>query len=282
MHSTQYTAWPFLSSSHLKLCLCFSIPLVSGLNLPVHFLSSNHVFFPISFCYCRFRCHCWCCSYYWCCPYYLFLFFSSSYSFLFFISQTTFSSSVLSLCLSMHSVCSRFACGMSPVFLFSLEKDKHHLRRRAHYSRNAFVFFSVCYTVIPLYRGSVHPLQDVALRITSPVVSLSGISAPSDSFHLHDVVSPSLHLSTSWSFAISWLPVCDPFRPSVVIESCYMACPFPFLLGCEFDYVFNICFCSDFCWVVQFFVFLLICPARLSVCLPLVSLSASPLPPQFL
>ena len=34
------------------------------------------------------------------------------------------------------------------------------------------------YTVIPLYRGSVHPLQDVALRITSPVVSLSGISAP--------------------------------------------------------------------------------------------------------
>ena len=53
------------------------------------------------------------------------------------------------------------------------------------------------YTVIPLYRGSVHPLQDVALRITSPVVSLSGISAPSDSFHLHDVVSPSLHLSTS-------------------------------------------------------------------------------------
>ena len=45
--------------------------------------------------------------------------------------------------------------------------------------------------------GSVHPLQDVALRITSPVVSLSGISAPSDSFHLHDVVSPSLHLSTS-------------------------------------------------------------------------------------
>ena len=97
---------------------------------------------------------------------------------------------------------------------------------------------------IPLYRGSVHPLQDVALRITSPVVSLSGISAPSDSFHLHDVVSPSLHLSTSWSFAISWLPVCDSFRPSVVIESCYMACPFPFLLCCEFDYVFNICFCT--------------------------------------
>ena len=53
------------------------------------------------------------------------------------------------------------------------------------------------YTVIPLYRGSVHSLQDVALRITSPVVSLSGISAPSDSFHLHDVVSPSLRLSTS-------------------------------------------------------------------------------------
>ena len=26
------------------------------------------------------------------------------------------------------------------------------------------------------------------------------------------------------------------------VESCYMTCPFPFLLGCEFDYVFNICF----------------------------------------
>ena len=56
---------------------------------------------------------------------------------------------------------------------------------------------NVLYRYIPLYRGSVHPLQDVALRITSPVVSLSGISAPSDSFHLHDVVSPSLRLSTS-------------------------------------------------------------------------------------
>ena len=109
------------------------------------------------------------------------------------------------------------------------------------------------YTVIPLYRGSVHPLQDVALRITSPVVSLSGISAPSDSFYLHDFVSPSLHLSTSWSFAISWLPVCDSFRPSVVNESCNMACPFPFLLGCEFDYVFNICFCSNF--TTRYFIF---------------------------
>ena len=97
-------------------------------------------------------------------------------------------------------------------------------------------------------RGSVHPLQDAALRITSPVVSLSGISAPSDSFHLHDVVSPSLHLSTSWSFAISWLPVCDSFRPSVVIESCYMACPFPFLLGCVFFF-----FCSNF--TARYFIF---------------------------
>ena len=52
---------------------------------------------------------------------------------------------------------------------------------------------------IPLYRGSVHPLQDVALRITSPVVSLSGISAPSDSFHLHDVVTPSL-LQVKWDY----------------------------------------------------------------------------------
>ena len=106
--------------------------------------------------------------------------------------------------------------------------------------RFILVFSFVLYRYTVIYRGSVHPLQDVALRITSPVVSLSGISAPSDSFHLHDVVSPSLHLSTSWSFAISWLPVCDSFRPSVVIESCYMACPFPFLLCCEFDYVFNI------------------------------------------
>ena len=48
-----------------------------------------------------------------------------------------------------------------------------------------------------IHRGSVYLLQDVPLCISSPVVSLSGISAPSDSFHLHDVVSPSLHLSTS-------------------------------------------------------------------------------------
>ena len=32
-------------------------------------------------------------------------------------------------------------------------------------------------SVIPLYQGSVHPLQDVALRITSPVVSLSAVDA---------------------------------------------------------------------------------------------------------
>ena len=57
--------------------------------------------------------------------------------------------------------------------------------------------YFILYRYIPLNRGSVHPLQDVALRITSRVVSLSGISAPSDSFHLHDVVSPSLRLSTS-------------------------------------------------------------------------------------
>ena len=137
-----------------------------------------------------------------------------------------------------------------PTFFFLFFWSSRHRPSSITVSKILSLYY---HTVIPLYRGSVHPLQDVALRTTSPVVSLSGISAPSDSFHLHDVVSPSLHLSTSWSFAISWLPVCDPFRPSVVIESCYMACPFPFLLGCEFDYVFNICFCSNF--TARYFIF---------------------------
>ena len=57
---------------------------------------------------------------------------------------------------------------------------------------NLSVSIAKTYNLLPLYRYTIIP----RLRITSPVVSLSGISAPSDSFHLHDVVSPFLRLST--------------------------------------------------------------------------------------
>ncbi|GFO36600.1 hypothetical protein PoB_006310500 [Plakobranchus ocellatus] len=52
-------------------------------------------------------------------------------------------------------------------------------------------------TTSNVLRGSVHPLQDVALRITSPFVSVSRVSAPRISLRLHNVVSPSPCLSSS-------------------------------------------------------------------------------------
>ncbi|GFR69414.1 hypothetical protein ElyMa_005630900 [Elysia marginata] len=48
-----------------------------------------------------------------------------------------------------------------------------------------------------ILRGSVHPLQDVALRTVLPSFSLSGISYPGGSFSLCDIISPSLYLSSA-------------------------------------------------------------------------------------
>ena len=89
--------------------------------------------------------------------------------------------------------------------------------------------------IYELYRGSVHPLQ-YSLQSSRCPASLPQV--------IPFICTMSLDLFTCLPRDLLPYLGCqfDPFRPSVVIESCYMACPFPFLLGCEFDYVFNFVF----------------------------------------
>ena len=80
--------------------------------------------------------------------------------------------------------------------------------------------------------GFVHPLQDVALHQCLPLSSVCCFTVPGGPLLPCYVVLPSSAWSSPWSLPSPWLPLCAAFGPPIVLHSCYMSGPSPFLFRC--------------------------------------------------